>query len=199
MNRRLLLGASSNCACSPCGRRLDGCNDLIWHKKDPAPESPRDRWRSGHEHVFFLTKRPKGYRFDADAIRVPHASATMRCWGGGQVYDGPKSRDRGSELDSRMRHGKSFRLNPKGCLPIDVRSSAPRQYHRATLRHLSRIPCGADCACMQSSGRSGARSVRWIGNDMRRCGPPGPAVSRNRIESGIRSDRHISGTKMLAG
>src|SRR5437764_1322681 len=31
-------------------------NDLIWSKQDPPPESPRNRWRSGHEHVLFLTK-----------------------------------------------------------------------------------------------------------------------------------------------
>src|SRR6266851_6086287 len=32
-------------------------NDLIWSKLDPPPESPRNRWRSGHEHVLFLTKQ----------------------------------------------------------------------------------------------------------------------------------------------
>jgi DNA modification methylase len=99
-------------------------NDLIWHKKDPPPESPRDRWRSGHEHILFLTKRPKGYRFNDDAIRVPHAQATIRRWGAGQVYGGVKSEERKHDLDSRMRHGKSFAINPKGCLPIDVWSLA---------------------------------------------------------------------------
>ena len=37
-------------------------NDLIWSKLDPLPESPRNRWRCGHEHVLFLTKRPASTR-----------------------------------------------------------------------------------------------------------------------------------------
>ena len=95
-------------------------NDLIWNKLDPAPESPRNRWRSGHEHILFLTRRPSKYKFNADAIRVPYAPATIRRWGNGQVYGGAKSEGRRNEDDSRMRHGKTFRLNPKGCLPTDV-------------------------------------------------------------------------------
>ncbi len=95
-------------------------NDLIWSKLDPPPESPRNRWRCGHEHVLFLTKRPGKYTFHADAIRVPYAGATKRRWGNGQVYGGPKSERRPNDKASRMRHGKTFRLNPKGCLPTDV-------------------------------------------------------------------------------
>lgn len=97
-------------------------NDLIWRKSSPPPESPKNRWRSGHEHVFFLTKRRSGYRFFADALRVPHADATVRRWGAGQAYGGPKSKGRCTPRDSRMRDGQVFRLNPKGCLPTDVLS-----------------------------------------------------------------------------
>jgi site-specific DNA-methyltransferase (adenine-specific) len=95
-------------------------NDLIWSKLDPPPESPRNRWRSGHEHILFLTKRPAKYMFDSDAIRVPYADATRKRWGNGQVYGGPKSETRPNEKASRMRHGRTFKLNPKGCLPTDV-------------------------------------------------------------------------------
>lgn len=95
-------------------------NDLIWSKLDPPPESPRNRWRCGHEHVLFLTKCPSKYTFHADAIRVPYSDATKRRWGNGQVYGGPKSEERPNAKASRMRHGKTFKLNPKGCLPTDV-------------------------------------------------------------------------------
>ena len=95
-------------------------NDLIWNKQDPPPESPRNRWRSGHEHILFLTKRARGYKFDADEIRVPYADVTVRRWGNGQVYAGAKSAKRVNGSDSRMRHGQTFKLNPKGCLPTDV-------------------------------------------------------------------------------
>jgi len=114
-------------------------NDIIWQKKDPPPESPRDRWRTSHEHVLFLTKRAKGYRFNGGAVRTPHAPATIRRWGNGQVYDGPKSRGRTREQDSRMRHGKSFPLNPNGCLPTDV---WPLACANASARHYAVFPDG---------------------------------------------------------
>jgi site-specific DNA-methyltransferase (adenine-specific) len=110
-------------------------NDIIWNKTDPAPESPRNRWRCGHEHIVFLTKRPTGYRFNADAVRVPYAAATLRRWGAGQSYGGSKSRQRQERNDSRMRDGQTFKLNPLGCLPTDVWSlpaSNTSERHYAT-------------------------------------------------------------------
>jgi DNA modification methylase len=95
-------------------------NDLIWNKLDPPPESVRNRWRSAHEHILFLTKPGGKYKFHADAIRVPYSPATVKRWGNGQVYGGSKSERRINPRDSRMRHGKRFRLNPMGCLPTDV-------------------------------------------------------------------------------
>ena len=74
VNRRLLL-IPHRIALAAVDAGWTVRNDLIWHKKDPPPESPRDRWRSAHEHILFLTKQPKGYRFNADQIRVPHALA----------------------------------------------------------------------------------------------------------------------------
>ena len=95
-------------------------NDLIWRKPAPAPESPRNRWRSGHEHILFLTKRRSGYRFNADVIRVPYSDVTIRRWGNNQRYGGEKSKQRPNANDSRMRDGQTFTLNPKGCIPTDV-------------------------------------------------------------------------------
>ena len=95
-------------------------NDLIWSKLDPPPESPRNRWRSSHEHILFLSKQRGNYTFNADAIRVAYADATIKRWGNGEVYGGTKSAMRRNLNDSRMRHGKSFRLHPNGCLPTDV-------------------------------------------------------------------------------
>jgi site-specific DNA-methyltransferase (adenine-specific) len=95
-------------------------NDIIWRKACPVPDSPKNRWRSSHEHILFLTKNPTGYRFHGDVLRIPHADATVRRWGAGQAYGGPKSKNRKSKSDSRMRDGQVFGLNPKGCLPTDV-------------------------------------------------------------------------------
>lgn len=112
-------------------------NDLIWHKLDPPPESPRNRWRSGHEHILFLTKRPTKYQFEADAIRVPYADSTMKRWGNGQAYGGAKSAERRNGNDSRMRHGKVFKLNPNGCLPTDVWSMPAGD---SSARHYATFP-----------------------------------------------------------
>lgn len=95
-------------------------NDIIWQKPDPPPESPRNRWRASHEHVLFFAKRSSGYCFNADAIRVPYSPETIRRWGAGQEYGGPKTKKRRNFQDSRMRAGRSFSLNSKGCLPTDV-------------------------------------------------------------------------------
>ncbi|HWD40078.1 MAG TPA: site-specific DNA-methyltransferase, partial [Fimbriimonas sp.] len=42
--------------------------DIIWSKKNPMPESVRDRPTTAHEYIFLLTKSPR-YFYDAEAIR----------------------------------------------------------------------------------------------------------------------------------
>lgn len=60
--------------------RADGWylrQDIIWHKPNVMPESVRDRCTKAHEYLFMLSKSER-YRFDADAIREPHASPYSR-------------------------------------------------------------------------------------------------------------------------
>ena len=127
-------------------------NDVIWRKTSPVPESPRNRWRTGHEHVFFLTRKPTGYRFDADVLRVPHAEETIRRWGAGQTYGGTKSKSRRRTNDSRMRDGQAFRLNPKGCLPTDVWSFAGAN---STARHYAAFPVQMVTPLIEACSRPG--------------------------------------------
>ncbi len=49
--------------------------EIIWHKKNPMPESTRDRCTKAHEHVFLLSKSER-YHFDADAIKEPASGGT---------------------------------------------------------------------------------------------------------------------------
>lgn len=42
--------------------------DIIWHKKNPMPESVTDRCTKAHEYIFLLSKSPR-YYFNADAIK----------------------------------------------------------------------------------------------------------------------------------
>lgn len=102
-------------------------NDLIWVKTDAAPGRTDKRWRYTHEHVLFLTKSSQSYWFDDSAIRQPYAEATLKRWGNGQRYGGPKAMTGSTDgskkqkaKGNRFPAGKSFVLNPKGTLPSDV-------------------------------------------------------------------------------
>jgi len=110
-------------------------NDIILHKLDPAPDSAKNRWRVAHEHILFLAKKPTRYVFKDDAVRVPYSPVTIRRWGNGQTYGGRKSAARSPKNEPRLQHGKSFELNPNGCLPTDVWSlpngNSPAQHYAA--------------------------------------------------------------------
>lgn len=44
-------------------------NSIVWNKVKGGPDNTRDRLRTVHENVFHFVKSPKGYYYDADAIR----------------------------------------------------------------------------------------------------------------------------------
>lgn len=146
-------------------------NDIIWSKSDPAPDGARNRWRTSHEHIFFLVKNAKDYTFNDLEVRVPYAEGTLKRWGKGQKYGGEKSRRRTNRGDVRLKHGKTFSLHPVGCLPSDVwvhHSSQSRAQHYATFpsgliepmilacSHPGDIVCDPFCG----TGTTGAVAVR---------------------------------------
>lgn len=48
--------------------------DIIWNKKNPIPESVKNRCTKAHEYLFHLTKSTK-YWYDAEAIKEPAVDA----------------------------------------------------------------------------------------------------------------------------
>lgn len=50
-------------------------SEIIWHKRNPMPESVRDRPTNTHEKLFLLTKNPS-YWYDAEAVKVPSSPNT---------------------------------------------------------------------------------------------------------------------------
>jgi DNA modification methylase len=52
-------------------------SDVVWEKPNARPESVRDRPTRSHEYLFLLT-RSRHYFYDADAIREPHATESLR-------------------------------------------------------------------------------------------------------------------------
>lgn len=112
-------------------------NDLIWAKSDAAPDGAADRWRFSHEHILFLTKQARGYKFHADKIRVPYSPETVRRWSGGQEYGGNKAKNEAGPQGQRFKRGKTFRLNEKGTIPRDVIECATA---RSRLDHFATFP-----------------------------------------------------------
>lgn len=114
-------------------------NDLIWAKSDAAPDGAADRWRFSHEHILFLTKQARGYKFYADEIRVPYSPQTIRRWAAGQKYGGDKAKDEAGPQGQRFKRGKVFQLNPRGTIPCDVVECATA---RSRLDHFATFPLG---------------------------------------------------------
>jgi DNA modification methylase len=56
-------------------------SDIIWHKRNPMPESVTDRPTRSHEYLFLLSKSGR-YYYDAEAIKEPcsEGSAPLLTW-----------------------------------------------------------------------------------------------------------------------
>jgi len=92
--------------------RADGWylrSEIIWHKRNPMPDSTKDRPTKAHETLFLLSKS-SSYFYDADAIAEPVADATSdRCSSGkAPRFGGTKYGDDGAEIH-RTKSGNSYR------------------------------------------------------------------------------------------
>lgn len=45
-------------------------NSVVWHKVKGGPDTSRDRLRNVHELLFHFVLQPRGYYYDADAVRA---------------------------------------------------------------------------------------------------------------------------------
>jgi DNA modification methylase len=79
--------------------RADGWylrSEVIWAKKNPMPESVKDRPTRSHEQLFLLTKSPR-YFYDAEAVKEPNA---------GILPYGDKRNFKMNDERAQGRHGK---------------------------------------------------------------------------------------------
>ncbi len=55
-------------------------SDIIWHKRNPMPESVRDRPTKAHEYIFMLAHPDSSgrYFYDADAVREPCSKESVK-------------------------------------------------------------------------------------------------------------------------
>ena len=57
-------------------------NAIVWAKANGMPVSVQDRFATKYEHVFLFSKSQR-YWFDLDAVRVPHAEASLARYASG--------------------------------------------------------------------------------------------------------------------
>jgi DNA modification methylase len=53
-------------------------NSVVWHKVKGGPDTSRDRLRNVHELFFHFVRQPKGYYYDADAVRRAPRAARVK-------------------------------------------------------------------------------------------------------------------------
>jgi DNA modification methylase len=52
-------------------------NSVVWHKVKGGPDTSRDKLRNVHELLFHFVRQPKGYYYDADAVRTAPRAARV--------------------------------------------------------------------------------------------------------------------------
>jgi len=126
-------------------------SDIIWHKRNPMPESVTDRPTSAHEHVFLLSKSAR-YFFDADAVRVPYA----RDWdenNGGSWAQGKGDAQRVAERGKAGTHSGAYPMPDKGGANIrNVWTVATQPFSGA---HFATFPPALIEPCIKAGSRPG--------------------------------------------
>ncbi|MCP4143484.1 MAG: site-specific DNA-methyltransferase, partial [Chloroflexi bacterium] len=92
--------------------RADGWylrQDIIWHKRNPMPESVTDRCTKSHEYIFLLTKNAR-YYYDHESIKENSTTKENRANG--------VSRNRTKKYDSK--ENKMRGLNKAGKTDFDI-------------------------------------------------------------------------------
>ncbi len=112
-------------------------SDIIWEKRNPMPESVRDRPTKSHEHIFLLAKNKK-YYYDQDAIREPLEESTIAREKSGYEH-AFASQFKGSPLDKRHVDGKQLTSisNSNGRNKRDVWTVSTKPYKEA---HFATFP-----------------------------------------------------------
>jgi DNA modification methylase len=88
---------------------------LPWVKLASMPESVQSRPSMAHEYVLFLTKRPSGYFYDADAVRVGNSAATVQRFGNESARKRPDFMGGvGTSRSSADGSGQTCGVNPAG-------------------------------------------------------------------------------------
>jgi site-specific DNA-methyltransferase (adenine-specific) len=129
-------------------------SDCIWYKRNPMPDSVKDRPTRAHEYVFMFTKNEQ-YYYDQNAERIPNPRADETGAVHGIKGDGHKAET------TRNDHGNMVHPNPAGANMKTVWDIPVRPYHGA---HFATFPPQLPARCIRLSTSTGGVCAR--------CGAP---------------------------
>lgn len=125
-------------------------NAIVWHQPNGTPESVLDRFTDRHEYVFMLVKQSKGYDFDLDAVRVPHAPSSVAR---AQPHRSPSGLlNAGHPTDTSKQMAPVHMCHPKGANPGDVWTIPNTPYPGA---HFATFPIELPQRCIKAGCRPG--------------------------------------------
>lgn len=137
--------------------------EIIWAKKNPMPESIRDRFTKAHEHVFLLSKSER-YFFDFDAVQEPasentHARLAQNVeaqTGSFRAHAGELRGGRPMKAMAGRGQGVGQRQGPPG-------NPAPRKL--AEPGSGTKNNSSFEAACVELVDTRNPRSVRWLASE----------------------------------
>ena len=137
-------------------------SDIIWEKRNPMPESVRDRPTKAHEYIFLLSKSAT-YYYDADAIKEPCSPDTHARYARGRG-DNHKWADGGpgNQTIATNRPGSLFARPPEHVAPRDRRGRNSRMNISRDAQHPH-----------EANGKARAPGVNP------KCAAPGSGIKQN--------------------
>jgi hypothetical protein len=113
--------------------------DIIWAKKNPLPESVRDRPTRSHEFIFLLSKSAR-YYYDAEAVKEPVANLTV------QREQDPQGRQRGERSRTNTHLGSSIPIE----IPLACGIGGRMEHFRQGFCHFAVFPRPGEPASLQN-------------------------------------------------
>lgn len=142
--------------------------EIIWAKKNPMPESSRDRFTKAHEHVFMLSKSER-YYFDFEAVQEPcnggakpRTSATRPVGTGVGFGHGTDAQARGRGRVKPGEQGVGRRQGPPG---NPAENEAPATPKAALDAPGARNNASFDAALATMPATRNPRDVRFVDED----------------------------------
>jgi site-specific DNA-methyltransferase (adenine-specific) len=129
-------------------------SDTIWRKTRYMPNGGKNRPVMIHEYLFMLTKKPRGYYYNTDALRTPHSPVSLKRWESSGVAKLGAPKSMGHKKADGQYKTKKVVPHPLGKLATSVWDICPSNYDGA---HFAVMPEELAERCIVASSREGDR------------------------------------------